>query len=162
MVVSSFQQREGRRRRDLATSHQIELPVCRCNVDVTWRRAPEPAGWLVPSDIQRIQRKWKIITRDREAVARCEPQWDGWILPVGALQDGELKKPTAQRDAALHSNVLMSLMSFGAPEGTGLELMAVLLFSTNPTKVATTPTMWWSPCDTLKLLHWICTYRIKC
>lgn len=44
---------------------------------------------------------------------------------MGTLQDGELKKPTAQRDAALHSNVLMSLMSFGAPEGTGIELMAV-------------------------------------
>lgn len=46
---------------------------------------------------------------------------------MGTLQDGELKKPTAQRDAALHSNVLMSLMSFGAPEGTGIELMAVFV-----------------------------------
>lgn len=46
---------------------------------------------------------------------------------MGTLQDGELKKPRAQRDAALHSNVLMSLMSFGAPERTGLELMAVFV-----------------------------------
>lgn len=44
---------------------------------------------------------------------------------MGTLQDGELKKPTAQRDATLYSNVLMSLMSFGAPERTGLQLMAV-------------------------------------